>query len=164
MNAFLLAILLIFFILVTQFNSISLPFVIMISVLLSFFGVFFGLLVTFKPFGIIMTGIGIISLAGVVVNNAIVLLDYIEKQLDEISDSLSLTEDNLQQFRSSNQLLDISDQATGISNQYLELQNQLAELITRQRYYDYVSEYLSENDTFSNMIVPASMPSSEFHS
>jgi multidrug efflux pump len=79
MNAFLLAVLLIFFILVTQFNSVTLPFVIMISVLLSFFGVFFGLLVTFKPFGIIMTGIGIISLAGVVVNNAIVLLDYIEK-------------------------------------------------------------------------------------
>ena len=78
-RAFLIAILLIFFVLVTQFNSVTLPFIIMISVILSFFGVFFGLLVTFKPFGIIMTGIGIISLAGVVVNNAIVLLDYIEK-------------------------------------------------------------------------------------
>ena len=41
--------------------------------------VFVGLLVTFKPFGIIMTGIGIISLAGVVVNNTIVLIDYIQK-------------------------------------------------------------------------------------
>ena len=79
MRAFLIAILLIFFVLVTQFNSVSLPFVIMISVLLSFFGVFFGLLVTFSPFGIIMTGIGIISLAGVVVNNAIVLIDYIQR-------------------------------------------------------------------------------------
>ncbi len=78
-RAFLIAILLIFFVLVTQFNSITLPFVIMISVLLSFFGVFFGLLVTFMPFGIIMTGIGIISLTGVVVNNAIVLIDYIQK-------------------------------------------------------------------------------------
>ena len=78
-RAFLIAILLIFFVLVTEFNSVTLPFVIMISVLLSFFGVFFGLLVTFKPFGIIMTGIGIISLAGVVVNNAIVLIDYVEK-------------------------------------------------------------------------------------
>ncbi|NIT55506.1 MAG: AcrB/AcrD/AcrF family protein, partial [Aliifodinibius sp.] len=66
-KAFLIAILLIFFILVTEFNSVTLPFVIMITVILSFFGVFFGLLVTFKPFGIIMTGIGIISLAGVVV-------------------------------------------------------------------------------------------------
>lgn len=78
-RAFLIAILLIFFVLVTQFNSITLPFVIMISVFLSFFGVFFGLLVTFRPFGIIMTGIGIISLAGVVVNNAIVLIDYIQQ-------------------------------------------------------------------------------------
>lgn len=81
-QAFLIALLLIFFILVTEFNSVTLPFVIMISVILSFFGVFFGLLVTFKPFGIIMTGIGIISLAGVVVNNAIVLIDYIQKLRD----------------------------------------------------------------------------------
>lgn len=78
-QAFVIALLLIFFILVTQFNSITLPFVIMISVILSFFGVFVGLLVTFKPFGIIMTGIGIISLAGVVVNNAIVMIDYIQQ-------------------------------------------------------------------------------------
>ncbi|MFQ5583200.1 MAG: efflux RND transporter permease subunit [Calditrichia bacterium] len=79
MRAFFIAILLIFFVLVTEFNSITLPVVIMISVILSFFGVLFGLLVTFKPFGIVMTGIGVISLAGVVVNNAIVLIDYIEK-------------------------------------------------------------------------------------
>lgn len=78
-RAFFIALLLIFFVLVTQFDSVTLPFVIMISVLLSFFGVLFGLLVTFQPFGIIMTGIGIISLAGVVVNNAIVLIDYIQK-------------------------------------------------------------------------------------
>ncbi len=74
-----IALLLIFFVLVTQFNSVSLPFVIMVSVFLSFFGVFFGLLVTFRPFGIIMTGIGIISLAGIVVNNAIVLIDFIQQ-------------------------------------------------------------------------------------
>jgi CzcA family heavy metal efflux pump len=78
-RAFMIALFLIFFVLVTQFNSVSLPFIIMISVILSFFGVFFGLLVTFRPFGIIMTGIGIISLAGVVVNNAIVLIDYIKQ-------------------------------------------------------------------------------------
>ena len=81
-RAFFIAILLIFLVLVTEFNSITLPVVIMISVLLSFFGVLFGLLVTFKPFGIIMTGIGVISLAGVVVNNAIVLIDYIQKLRD----------------------------------------------------------------------------------
>ena len=87
-RAFLIAILLIFFVLVTQFNSITLPFVIMISVFLSFFGVFFGLLVTFRPFGIIMTGIGIISLAGVVVNNAIVLIDYIQQMRQKGMDKL----------------------------------------------------------------------------
>jgi tyrosine-protein kinase Etk/Wzc len=86
-----------------------------------------------------------------------ITIDYIEKQLGEISDSLSLTEDNLQSFRSSNQLLNVTEQATGISAQYMDLQNQMAELITRKRYYDYVAEYLSKNEDFSNMIVPASM-------
>ncbi|GAB4331414.1 MAG: efflux RND transporter permease subunit [Calditrichia bacterium] len=87
-RAFLIALMLIFFVLVTQFNSVTLPFVIMISVFLSFFGVFFGLMVTFKPFGIIMTGIGIVSLAGVVVNNAIVLIDYIQKLREEGMDKM----------------------------------------------------------------------------
>jgi capsular exopolysaccharide synthesis family protein len=88
---------------------------------------------------------------------ASITIDYIEKQLDEISDSLNLTEDNLQRFRSSNQLLNITEQATGISEQYMNLQNQMAEMVTRKRYYDYVSEYLTKNDNFSNMIVPASL-------
>jgi hypothetical protein len=51
----------------------------MVSVLLSLVGVLLGLLITGTPFGIIMTGVGVISLAGVVVNNAIVLIDYIQK-------------------------------------------------------------------------------------
>lgn len=88
---------------------------------------------------------------------ASITIDYIEKQLDEISDSLNLTEDNLQRFRSSNQLLNITEQATGISEQYMSLQNQMAEMVTRKRYYDYVSDYLTKNDNFSNMIVPASL-------
>jgi tyrosine-protein kinase Etk/Wzc len=86
-----------------------------------------------------------------------ITVDYIEKQLGEISDSLSQTEDNLQTFRSSNQLLNVSEQSTGISAQYRDLQNQLAELITRKKYYDYVSENLYKNNDFSNMIVPSSM-------
>jgi tyrosine-protein kinase Etk/Wzc len=90
-------------------------------------------------------------------HTALITIDYIEKQLNEISESLNETEDNLQSFRSSKQLLNISEQATGISAQYLDLQNQQAELVTRKRYYDYVSDYLSKNDDFSNMIVPASM-------
>jgi capsular exopolysaccharide synthesis family protein len=86
-----------------------------------------------------------------------IAINYIEKQLSEISDSLSLTEDNLQKFRSSNQLLNAAEQATGISTQYMDLQNQMAELVTRKRYYDYVADYLSNNEDFSNMIIPASM-------
>lgn len=86
-----------------------------------------------------------------------ITIDYIERQLGEISDSLAQTEDNLQNFRSSRQLLDISDQATGISAQYRNLQNQMAEMVTRKRYYDYVYEYLSNHNDFSDMIVPASM-------
>lgn len=88
---------------------------------------------------------------------ASIAIDYIEKQLNEISDSLSQTEDNLQSFRSSNQLLNVTEQASGISTQYMDLQNKRAELVTRKRYYDYVSDYISKNNDFSNMIVPASM-------
>lgn len=72
------ALALILLITVTQFNSIIKPLIIMVSVLLSTIGVFGGI-ATFKmDFVIIMTGIGIISLAGIVVKNAIVLIDYID--------------------------------------------------------------------------------------
>lgn len=75
-DAFLVAILLIFVVLVSQFSSVTVPAVILFSVILSLIGVMAGLLVTRTAFGIIMTGVGVVSLAGVVVNNAIVLLDY----------------------------------------------------------------------------------------
>jgi multidrug efflux pump subunit AcrB len=75
-KAFGAALFLIVLILVTQFNSVSQPLIIMTSVILSLGGVFLGLSIMNKPFGIIMTGVGVISLAGVVVNNAIVLIDY----------------------------------------------------------------------------------------
>jgi capsular exopolysaccharide synthesis family protein len=88
---------------------------------------------------------------------ASITIDYIEKQLNEISDSLNQTENNLQSFRSSNQLLNITEQANGISVQYTDLQNKMAELVARKKYYDYVSGYLSKNNSFSNMIVPASI-------
>ena len=87
---------------------------------------------------------------------ATITIDYIEKQLNEISDSLSLAEDNLQSFRSSKQLLNITDQATEIYSEYMDLQNQLAELVSKKRYYDYISE-LIENDNFSNIMLPASI-------
>jgi len=75
-KAFVIALLLIIMILVTQFNTMSVPLIIMTTVVLSTIGVLVGLLVNGMAFGVIMTGIGVISLAGVVVNNAIVLLAY----------------------------------------------------------------------------------------
>lgn len=78
-KAFMYAVLLVLLLIVGQFNSFVMPFIIMTSVVMSLIGVLLGLLVTGTPFGIIMTGLGVISLAGVVVNNAIVLLDYAEQ-------------------------------------------------------------------------------------
>lgn len=80
MKAFLLALAGIIVVLVIQFNSVLLPFIIMMSVLLSIIGVMWGLLLTRMNFSIVMTGVGIISLAGIVVNNAIVLVDCINGQ------------------------------------------------------------------------------------
>jgi len=80
-KAFFAAIAIILLILLTQFNSFVTPLIILTSVVLSLVGVFIGLLVTGTAFGVIMTGIGVISLAGVVVNNAIVLIDYYNQLL-----------------------------------------------------------------------------------
>ena len=78
-KAFAIALLLVVLVLVIQFNSLMVPFIIMTTVALSLIGALVGLLVCGLPFGIIMTGIGVISLAGVVVNNAIVLLAYTQQ-------------------------------------------------------------------------------------
>jgi multidrug efflux pump subunit AcrB len=76
--AFMMAIMLIALILISQFNSVIKPVIILTTVIVSTIGVLLGLLTFKMPFVIIMTGIGIISLAGIVVNNAIVLLDYVD--------------------------------------------------------------------------------------
>jgi len=81
-RAFAIAVLLVTMVLVIQFNSLMIPLIIMTTVVLSLIGALTGLLICDLPFGIIMTGIGVISLAGVVVNNAIVLLAY-TRQLQE---------------------------------------------------------------------------------
>ncbi|WP_422090165.1 efflux RND transporter permease subunit [Tenacibaculum ovolyticum] len=73
---------LIFFILIFQFNSISKPGIIMLAIFLSFIGVFGGLVISGASFVIMMTMMGIISLAGIVVNNGVVLLDYAELLID----------------------------------------------------------------------------------
>lgn len=78
-QAFVVAVFIITVVLVIQFNSVVVSGIVLTSVMLSMMGVFTGLLVLQTPFGIIMTGIGVISLAGVVVNNAILLLDAIQR-------------------------------------------------------------------------------------
>jgi len=77
-TAFVMALVLIGFILISQFNSVVKPVIILSSIIMSTVGVFAGLMIFRMPFVIIMTGIGVISLAGIVVNNAIVLIDYID--------------------------------------------------------------------------------------
>lgn len=95
-RALLIALASIMLILVTQFNSFAKPFIIMGSVFFSTIGVFGGLATFRMDFVIIMTGIGIISLAGVVVNNAIVLIDYIDFLKANAKKKLGLNqEDNL---------------------------------------------------------------------
>ena len=74
-GAFATAIFLMFVILVVQFNSFYQAFVVMSAIVFSVTGVLFGLIVTGRPFGIVMGGIGVIALAGIVVNNNIVLID-----------------------------------------------------------------------------------------
>lgn len=92
-GALLIAVFLILLIIVTQFNSYSTPAIILFAVFLSMIGVFLGLIISGQTFVIIMTMIGIISLAGVVVNNAIVLIDYTNLLRKEKREELGLTED-----------------------------------------------------------------------
>jgi multidrug efflux pump len=82
-GAFGAAIILMLMILVTQFNSLSQALLVLSAIVFSVAGVFLGLVITGRPFGVVMGGIGIIALAGIVVNNNIVLIDaYNEKRRD----------------------------------------------------------------------------------
>jgi multidrug efflux pump subunit AcrB len=94
-NALLIAVAIILLILVGQFNSLVKPVIIMSTVLLSTIGVFGGLATFRMEFVVIMTGIGIVSLAGVVVNNGIVLIDYINllRNKRKLELGLQLTDD-----------------------------------------------------------------------
>lgn len=89
-SAFLVALFSIFIIVVAQFNSIISPFIILLSVLFSTIGVFLGFALTGETISIIFTGIGIIALAGIVVNNAIVLIDYINLLVQNRRESLGI--------------------------------------------------------------------------
>lgn len=78
-NAMLAALSIVILILITQFNSLLQTGIIMFSVLLALIGVFLMLVVKQAPFVMIMTGVGVISLAGIVVNNGIILIDYMNQ-------------------------------------------------------------------------------------
>ncbi|MCJ7629878.1 MAG: efflux RND transporter permease subunit, partial [Longimicrobiales bacterium] len=100
-TAFLMALALMGFILISQFNSIVKPVIILSSVIMSTVGVLAGLMVFQMPFVIIMTGLGIISLAGIVVNNAIVLIDYIDilRERDGMNRRQALVQGGKTRFR-----------------------------------------------------------------
>ncbi|WKK65792.1 efflux RND transporter permease subunit [Lutimonas zeaxanthinifaciens] len=93
-GAFISGLGLIFLILIFQFNSVSKPGIIMLAIFLSLIGVFSGLIITGNSFVIMMTMVGIISLAGIVVNNGVVLLDYTQLLIDRKKAELQLDEDD----------------------------------------------------------------------
>ncbi|MAP55877.1 MAG: copper transporter, partial [Altibacter sp.] len=95
MGAFFSGLGLIMLILIFQFSSISKPTIIMIAIFLSFIGVFGGILLTGASFVIMMTMMGIISLAGIVVNNGVVLLDYTQLLIDRRMVELKMDDSEL---------------------------------------------------------------------
>ncbi|MEO0525690.1 MAG: efflux RND transporter permease subunit [Bacteroidota bacterium] len=95
MGAFFSGLGLIMLILIFQFGGISKPAIIMTAIFLSFIGVFGGLVATGWPFVIMMTMMGIISLAGIVVNNGVVLLDYTQILIDRKKVTLGIPDDEL---------------------------------------------------------------------
>jgi len=125
-RAFMIAIALILLVLVTQFDSLFMPAIILASVVLSLVGVLWGLVLTGTPFGIMMTGIGVISLAGVVVNNAIVLLDYVEQlRARGLSVRDALVEGGMTRFRpvvltAITTILGLVPMATGVSFDFVK--------------------------------------------
>jgi len=86
---------LILFLLVLQFNSISNPLIILLSIFLSFTGVLYGISGFGMPFVIMMTMMGIISLSGIVVNNGVVLIDYTQLLIARKKEALGIPFDQM---------------------------------------------------------------------
>ncbi len=104
-SAFFGGLALIFFLLIFQFSSISKPVIIMIAIFLSFIGVFGGIIISGSPFVIIMTMMGIISLAGIVVNNGVVLLDYTQLLVDRKEVALGLEDKQMLDKKTTQELI-----------------------------------------------------------
>ncbi len=98
-TALAMALFLIILIITAQFNAISTPFIIFFSVIFSLIGVLLGLVVFQMDFVIIMTMIGIISLAGIVVNNAIVLIDYTNLIRSRMKDDMDIDQEDVLPFQ-----------------------------------------------------------------
>lgn len=92
MKAFLIALFMMAIILVTQFNSFYSAFLILTAVIMSTIGVMIGLMVTQQPFGVIMSGVGVIALAGIIVNNNIVLIDTFDHLRERYGKTMSIRE------------------------------------------------------------------------
>lgn len=97
-TALAMALFLIILIITAQFNAISTPFIIFFAVIFSLIGVLLGLVIFQMDFVIVMTMIGIISLAGIVVNNAIVLIDYTNLIRSRMKDDLGIEQDEVLPF------------------------------------------------------------------
>ncbi|WP_299580267.1 efflux RND transporter permease subunit [uncultured Microbulbifer sp.] len=100
--AFLLALFLMFILLVTQFNSFYQSLLILSSVIMSTIGVILGLLLSQSTFSVIMTGVGIVALAGIVVNNNIVLIDtynFVRKSEPELTTAQAALKASTQRLR-----------------------------------------------------------------
>ena len=94
-GALLTGIALIILLLVFQFNSISKPFIVLASIVLCFTGVFLGIVIFNLTFSILMTMLGIISLTGIIVNNAVVLIDYTQLLFDRKKIDLNMSKDEI---------------------------------------------------------------------
>ena len=92
MKAFVVALFMMAIILVTQFNSFYSAFLILTAVIMSTIGVMIGLMVTQQPFGVIMSGVGVIALAGIIVNNNIVLIDTFDHLREQYGDKMDIRE------------------------------------------------------------------------
>ncbi|NEN23142.1 efflux RND transporter permease subunit [Cryomorpha ignava] len=98
-TALALALFLIILIITAQFNAISTPFIIFFAVIFSLIGVLLGLVIFQMDFVIVMTMIGIISLAGIVVNNAIVLIDYTNLIRSRLKDDMDIDQEDTLPFQ-----------------------------------------------------------------
>ena len=87
-KAFFIATALILIILVAQFNSLSKPLIIILQIVLSLTGVFLGFAIFGMEISVMMTGMGIIAVAGIVVKNAIIIVDYTDKLIDSGMDKV----------------------------------------------------------------------------